>query len=82
MVVYTEEERKKRGKRQDPATRRRVILEALQPGANLSKISRDYDLHRNTLYDLIENACTNPKEKLQDAEDEAAFRRRVWELVR
>lgn len=77
-----EKHRKTSSKRSDPATRRQIILEALLPDANLSKIARDYDINRSTLYELIEHAVTNPKAKMLEAEAEAEFRRRVWELVR
>jgi transposase-like protein len=62
--------------------RHEIILAALTPGANLSKIARDYGIHRNTLYEYLEVALDKPEQRMHDAEAEAAFRRKVWELVR
>jgi transposase-like protein len=62
--------------------RRQIILEALQPGANLSKIARDHEIHRQTLYDYLRFTLDDPKQRMHDAEAEAAFRRKVWDLVR
>jgi transposase-like protein len=62
--------------------RHQIILEALQPGANLSKIARDHQIHRQTLYDYLRFTLDDPKQRMHDAEGEAAFRRKVWDLVR
>jgi transposase-like protein len=62
--------------------RRQIILEALEPGVNLSKIARDHEIHRQTLYDYLRFTLDDPKQRMHDAEAEAAFRRKVWDLVR
>ena len=61
--------------------RRAVILAALEPNANMSEIARRYGIRRQRVHQLLRDAMTDPKEKLWEAEREAAFRRRVWELV-
>lgn len=61
--------------------RRAVILAALEPNANMSEIARRYGIRRQGVYQLLENAVSDPKGKLREAEREVAFRRRVWELV-
>jgi transposase-like protein len=65
-----------------PDERRAAILAALQPGANKSAIARRYGISRPRIYQLLESALTDPKEKLREAEREAEFRRRVLELTR
>ena len=62
--------------------RREIILEALQLGANLSAIAREHGINRNTIYKYFRYALKDPKQRMQDAEAEATFRRKVWELVR
>jgi transposase-like protein len=62
--------------------RRQIILEALQPNANISKIAREHGIHRNTIYEYFPHVLDNPKQRMHNAEEEAAFRRKVWELVR
>jgi transposase-like protein len=62
--------------------RRQIILEALQPGANITQIARDHGISRRAIYKYFDYALDNPKQRMQDAEEEAAFRRKVWELVR
>ena len=62
--------------------RREVILKALQPGSNITQIARDYGLTRWAIYDYFKYVLDDPKQRLQDAEAEVAFRRKVWELVR
>lgn len=57
-------------------------MSALQPNANISEIARRYSIRRQRVYQLLEDALTDPKEKLMEAEREAQFRRRVWELCR
>jgi transposase-like protein len=68
-----------------PATReerRKIILEALQPDANMSKIAREPGGTRRAIYKYFDHVLDNPKQRMHDAEAEAAFRRKVWELVR
>jgi transposase-like protein len=62
--------------------RREIILKALQPDANISAIARDHGINRNTIYKYFRYALDDPEQKMRDAEAEAAFRRKVWELVR
>jgi transposase-like protein len=62
--------------------RRRMILDVLSPGANISRIARAYGIHRNTLHEHINRAVKDPEGRWRDAEAEASFRRKVWELVR
>ena len=71
-----------KAKRLTKETRHQIILETLQPGANLSKIARGHQIHRQTLYGYLRFALDDPKQRMHDAEAEAAFRRKVWELVR
>jgi transposase-like protein len=65
-----------------PEERRAVVMAALQPNANISEIARRYNIRRQRVYQLLEDALTDPKGKLMEAEREAQFRRRVWELSR
>jgi transposase-like protein len=62
--------------------RREIILEALRPGANLSKIAREHGIQRRAIYNYFKYALDDPKQRMQEAEAELAFRRKVWELVR
>ena len=71
-----------KAKRLTKERRHQIILEALQPGANLSKIARDHEIHRQTLYEYLRFTLDDPKQRMHDAEAEAAFRRKVWDLVR
>ena len=62
--------------------RRDVILKALQPGSNITQIACEHGITRFAIYQYFRHALDDPKQRLQDAEAEAAFRRKVWELVR
>jgi transposase-like protein len=63
--------------------RRRMILEAFGPDANISRIARTYGISRNTLHKHINRAVRDPEGQWRDAEEEAAFRRKVYdELLR
>ncbi len=64
-----------------PDERRAVILAALEPNANFSEIARCYGIRRQRVYQLLEDAMRDPRERLREAEREVAFRRRVYELV-
>ena len=64
-----------------PDERRAVVMAALEPNANISEIARRYGIRRQRVYQLLEDAMLDPKEKLREAEREVAFRRRVQELV-
>ena len=57
-------------------------MAALQYDSNISEIARSYAISRSRVYQLLERAMTEPKEKLREAEREAEFRRRVLELTR
>ncbi len=61
--------------------RRAVVMAALEPAANISEIARRYGIRRQRVYQLLEDAMLDPRERLREAEREVAFRRRVWELV-
>jgi transposase-like protein len=65
-----------------PDEQRAVVIAALQPKPNKSEIARRYGISRGRVYQLMEHALTDPKEKLRDAEREVAFRKRVLELSR
>jgi transposase-like protein len=62
--------------------RRRMILEAFGPEANVSKIAREYGISRNTLHEHINRAVRDPEGQWREAEAEAAFRRKVYEILR
>jgi transposase-like protein len=64
-----------------PDERRTVVMAALEPNANISEIARRYGIRRQRVYQLLEDAMLDPRERLRDAEREVAFRRRVNELV-
>ncbi len=64
-----------------PDERRAVVLAALEPNANISEIARRYGIRRQRVYQLLEEAMIDSKEKLWEAERKVAFRRRVNELV-
>ena len=65
-----------------PEERRAVVMAALQPNANISEIARRYSIRRQRVYQLLEDVLLDPKGKLMEAEREAQFRRRVWDLCR
>jgi transposase-like protein len=65
-----------------PEQRRAVVMAALEPNANISEIARRYGIRRQRVYQLLEDVLRDPKGKLMEAEREAQFRRRVWELSR
>jgi transposase-like protein len=65
-----------------PDEQRAVVIAALQPKANKSEIARSYGISRPRVYQLLEHALTDPKEKFREAEREAEFRRQVLELSR
>ena len=71
-----------KSKRLTKEKRHQIILDALQPGANLSKLAREHGIHRQTIYDYLDFVLDNPKQRMHDSEADAAFRRKVWELVR
>jgi transposase-like protein len=65
-----------------PDERRAIVMAALQYGSNKCEIARCYGISRGRVYQLLENAMTDPKAKLHEADREVAFRRRVLELTR
>lgn len=77
-----QKQKPKPGPHLEPEKRHAIILAALQPDANISQIARDHEVHRNTIYDYLQYVLVDPKRKMQDAEAEAVFRRKVWELIR
>ena len=64
-----------------PDERRALVLAALERDVNISELARRYGICRQRVYQLLEDAMTNPKGSLLEAEREVAFRRRVKELV-
>jgi len=64
-----------------PDERRTVVLAALERDVNISELARRYAISRSRVYQLLEDAVTDPKGKLREAEREVAFRKRVLELV-
>ena len=62
--------------------RRQMILEAFGPEANISKIAREYGINRNTLHEHINRAVRDAEGQWREAEAEASFRRKIWELTR
>jgi len=65
-----------------PDEQRAIVMAALTPNANISEIARRYGISRQRIYQLLENALIDTKEKLREAEREVEFRRRVLELTR
>jgi transposase-like protein len=64
-----------------PDERRAVVMAALEPNSNKSEIARRYGISRSRVYQLLESSLIDSKGKLREAEREAQFRRRVWELT-
>jgi transposase-like protein len=62
--------------------RRQMLLDALSPDANISRIAKTYGINRNTLYEHVNRAVRDPERQWREAEEEAAFRRRVYEMTR
>jgi transposase-like protein len=63
--------------------RRRMILRALGPdAANMTRIAQSYGITRNTLHEHINRAVRDPERQMREAEMEASFRRKVYELTR
>ena len=65
-----------------PDEQRAIVMAVLEPNANISEIARRYGISRQRVYQLLENALIDSKEKLREAEREVEFRRRVLELTR
>jgi transposase-like protein len=65
-----------------PDEQRAIVMAVLEPNANISEIARRYGISRQRVYQLLENALIDTKEKLREAEREVEFRRRVLELTR
>ena len=61
--------------------RRAIVLAVLEHDANVTELARRYGIRRQRVYQLLEEAMIDSKEKLWEAEREVAFRRRVIELV-
>lgn len=61
--------------------RRSLVIEALQSEANRAEIARRYGIRRESLYDILSRAVLDPKGRVQEAEKELAFRKKVKDLV-
>ena len=61
--------------------RRALVLDALAPGANKSELARKYGVSRARVYQLLDEALSDPEVKLRRAEEEVAYRRRLLELA-
>jgi transposase-like protein len=81
-MIEEDEEKERMSRKLVPDEQRAVVMAALQPKANKSEIARRYGISRSRVYQLLESALRDPKEKLREAEREAEFRRRVLELSR
>jgi transposase-like protein len=62
--------------------RRRMILDALTPGARVQKVAESYGISRNTLYEHLNRAVKDPEGQWRRAQEEASFRRKVYEMTR
>jgi transposase-like protein len=62
--------------------RRRMILEALTPGASVKEVAKRYGINRNTLHEHVYRAARDPEGQWKDAQAEASFRRKVYKLLR
>jgi transposase-like protein len=79
-IAYSQRTERVRSKL-TPDERRAVVMAALEHNANISEIARRYSIRRQRVYQLLEDAMLDPRERLREAEREVAFRRRVKELV-
>ena len=62
--------------------RRRMILEVLTPGASVKGVAERYGINRNTLYEHVNRAVKDPEGQWREAQVEASFRRKVYEMTR
>jgi transposase-like protein len=62
--------------------RRQMILDALKPRARIAKVAEEYGISRNTLYAHYNRAVGDPERQWREAEAEASFRRKVYEMTR
>lgn len=62
--------------------RRQMILDALSPEANISHLARYYGVHRNSIHAHLVAARKDAEGKYEEALEEAAFRRKVYEATR
>jgi transposase-like protein len=69
-------------KRLSDERRRQMILDALKPRARIAKVAEEYGINRNTLYEHYNRAVRNPEGQWREAEAEASFRRKVYDLTR
>jgi hypothetical protein len=60
--------------------RREIVLATLN-GENKSFLARRYGISRRWLYDLLEDATSDPEGKYEEAVKELAFRREVRDLL-
>lgn len=62
--------------------RRRMILRALDPGVNVTKLAEEYGVHRNLIHWHVNQVTNNPERRMREAEAEASFRRQIYEATR
>lgn len=61
--------------------RRELVLAALKPDANKSKLCREYGVPRMTLYRYLAEATEDPERSENEAHKELIFRRQVVYLT-
>lgn len=61
--------------------RRALVLAALAPRSNKSKLAAEAKISRRWLHMLIEEAQEDPEGKYEEAVKEASFRREVRDLL-
>lgn len=64
-----------------PSTDRHALVLAVLNGENKAMLGRRYGVSRRWVYDLLEDAVSDPEGRLAEAEDEAAFRREVRDIL-
>jgi transposase-like protein len=65
-----------------PEERRSLILAAVKPGANVTNVARQFGVTRNAVYDHYNRAARDPEGQWREAQAEADFRRKVYEMLR
>lgn len=71
-----------RTKRLPLEKRHEMILKALDPENSITKIADEYGVLRITIYQHINRVVQDPEQQMKDAEAEATFRRKVYEMTR
>jgi transposase-like protein len=59
-----------------------MLLAAIKPGARIAKVAEEYGINRNTVYEHYNRAMRDPEGQWREAEEEAAFRKKVYEMTR